>query len=105
MKTNHALSKSWILFSLLFYLFTSFNKRGQDKPWICEQSKFTYQLVLHQRGNVQLPTTICETLEKERKQSERVYYKYSDYLTIVIFSVEEMKNPNTQLPEITYDAH
>jgi hypothetical protein len=95
-----------VLLLPLLFLFSSFRTvtKPNEHAWICENLKHTYQIILHERGQVQLPNTICDQLQSARKQSERVTIVYSPYVSIVVFSYDEIANLNTNSLEIVYDV-
>ncbi len=77
---------------------------NEEYHWICEDLKYTYQIVLHQRAQIGLPITICDEIIATRKQSERTKIEFSDYITIIVFSKDEIENLSVNTKEITYEA-
>lgn len=90
----------------IFALCSSFvsSKQSEDEQWICEQSKYTYQIVLNERAKVGLRISICDEIEAARQQSTRAVIQYSDYVKIVVFSRDEIANLNVNTKEIVYEA-
>lgn len=90
----------------IFALCSSFvsTKQSEDDQWICEQSKYTYQIVLNERAKVGLRISICDEIEAARQQSTRAVIHYSDYVKIIVFSRDEIANPDMTIKEIVYEA-
>lgn len=89
-------------FICLFGLSSMSFKSENDTPWKCEDLKFTYQILVKGRYQVQLPTTICSDITKARKTNERVIITYSEYVSIEVFSEEETQVLDSTQKEIKY---
>lgn len=92
-----------LLFCCLFFSMT-FKKTSSNSTWRCDALKYTYQIKVHTRGQVQLPISICEQIENARKATERTEIEYSKYITIVVFSSQEIQQLDTTLQEIKYES-
>lgn len=97
--------KKTLLFSLFVgALGTSFSQ-NQSSSWMCESSKETYQIILEQRGIVNLPITICDEFTNQRLLNERKTIQYSPYLKIVLLSQNEINSGVKFNQEVTIDEN
>lgn len=103
---SSSLPKLFLALSI-FTLCSSFvsNEQSEDDQWICEQAKYTYQIVLKERAKVGLRISICDEIEAARQQSKRAVIQYSDYVKIIVFSRDEIANLNVNTKEIVYEAN
>src|SRR6218665_956190 len=108
---GHLTSKKFTLRPLIYiscfglfatFLFSSFLVKD-DSSWMCENAKYTYQIVMKGRGYPNLPITLCDEILRKRKKCDRVIIKYSDYVSIEIFSQDEIATLNTNLREVRYE--
>lgn len=91
---------------LLLWLSTSFvssPSQSFENQWFCEELKYTYQIQMHTRGLPQLPATVCDDIRQARKASERAFIKYTDAVTVVVFSEQEIQQLNTTTKEVVYE--
>ncbi len=91
---------------LLLWLSTSFTSdtvQTTETPWFCEELKYTYQIQMHTRGLPQLPATVCDDIRQARKPAERAYLRYSDIVTVVVFSEQEIQQLSTTTKEVVYE--
>jgi hypothetical protein len=59
---------------------------------LCKEVEGTYKLIqTDPRIEVAVGSDACEMVKKNRKASETVYLKYNDYITLEIFSEEQLK--------------
>ena len=58
---------------------------------ICEEVKNTYRVITsNTRLSVALKSDVCEIVNRERKKSETVFYKYDEFTTLEIFSEDQI---------------
>lgn len=92
---------SCLAFASFYFLSSFFVKENSD--WMCNDLKYSYQIIMKGRSFPNLPITICDEIQEKRKQSQRVIIKYSDYVSIEIFSKDEITNLNTNTKEVRYE--
>ena len=97
--------KKILLFSLFVGALGTSYSQNQSSTWMCESSKETYQIVLEQRGIVNLPITICDEFTSQRLPNERKTIQYSPYLKIVLLSQNEINAGIKFNQEITIDEN
>lgn len=97
--------KKTLLFSLFVGAFGTSFSQNQTSTWMCENSKETYQIVLEQRGIVNLPITLCDEFSTQRLQSERKTIQFSPYVKIVLLSQNEINAGIKFNQEITIDEN
>ncbi len=101
--TRFQTPRLFLFLSICLISLNSFNVAPtEDQSWRCEDLKYTYQILVSGRYQVQLPITICDDIERGRKDHERVILKYSDYVSIEIFSKDEIEVLNTTTKEIKH---
>ncbi len=97
--------KKILLFFVLFAFSNESNAQVQNESWTCESLKQTYQIVLFQRGLVNLPITICDEMIIQRLQSERKTIQFSPYLKIILLSQDEINAGVKINQEITFNEN
>jgi hypothetical protein len=71
---------------------------------LCKEVENTYQVIVSDpRLKIALTTDVCEIVKRERKKSETVFYPMDKFVTIKIYSLDELKNINKTLPLIIYN--
>lgn len=59
---------------------------------LCKEVEGTYKVIQYNpRVEVVLTSDVCEVVKKNRKKSETVYYKYNEFITLEIYSEEQVK--------------
>ena len=58
---------------------------------LCKEVENTYEVIIADtRLGISLTSDVCEIVKKERKKSETVFIKYNEYVTIKIYSEDEI---------------
>jgi hypothetical protein len=77
----------------------------EERIKLCQEMENTYQVIVsNPRLKVVLTSDVCEVVKRERKKSETILYKYDTYITLKIYSEEELKKIKTPLEKIIYSG-
>ena len=71
---------------------------------LCKEVENTYQVIVSDpRLKIALTSDVCEIVKRERKKSETVFYTMDKFVTLKIYSLDELKNISKPLPLIIYN--
>lgn len=91
-----------LVLSALLLLF-SFKQTVKIEQWHCDELKYTYQIVVKGRYKVSFPQSFCEDITQNRLTDKPNIIKYSDFVSVRVFSKQEIEVLDTTLNEIVYE--